>query len=548
LFLAALVYYFVMRAVPRDTIDRIPLPVWLIPLIIQPAVVVALYAPMDSLLTQLEAGYNNFLFLGLFLIALTVLNLLIFFLYVKLISGYGARLLALKIPKTPPIYTPQSGLSPEFIEKYGLSGRQAEITEALLRGKADKEIAALLDIASSTVRVHLRTIYQKTGTMSRYALMSLVGPGTDTDDAALSAGAVSAGTVYPESDQGRRFRSLSFLVILLCLSGAAFCINLFRLDLFGSFYNKNEVPVGTVININDTVRRRMADRVFWDKLTSDSHVYSGDQIRTADFSNVTLHIESNIIDLNEKTLIRIQRSPDGGEFIQIELAEGNLVLSTAPGGGNLVLSIAGRQVETAPGTVLSASVGKDGAVMQVTEGTAVLTGDGQRREIASGTMVAFDTKGIEQPVQETARPNTVPAEPQVPVVEPIIEPQIPPALPPLAAPLNLHPPEGHHIGIGQLKESNSIVFTWSAVQGADAYIFTLHKVTDDIRRQIIRVPPGNRRNWTLENIETLGDGTFIWQVEAVNVSSGMIERRGRIAENSFVIDIPRSGMVEINEQ
>jgi hypothetical protein len=79
--------------------------------------------------------------------------IIIFFLFVKLISGYSARLLALEINKTPPLYTPQSGLSPEFIEKYGLSGRQVEITEALLRGKADKEISALLEIATSTVRV-----------------------------------------------------------------------------------------------------------------------------------------------------------------------------------------------------------------------------------------------------------------------------------------------------------------------------------------------------------------------------------------------------------
>jgi hypothetical protein len=112
----------------------------------------------------------------------------------------------------------------------------------------------------------------------------------------------------------------------------------------------------------------------------------------------------------------------------------------------------------------------------------------------------------------------------------------------------LQPPTGYRIGIVQLKESNSILFTWSAVQGADAYIFTLYKVTDNERRQIIRVPPGNRRNWTLENIETLGEGTFIWQVEAVNVSAGTVERRGRIASNSFVIDVPRPRMVEINEE
>jgi hypothetical protein len=206
----------------------------------------------------------------------------------------------------------------------------------------------------------------------------------------------------------------------------------------------------------------------------------------------------------------------------------------------------GRQVETGPGTVLSASAGKDGAVMQVSEGTATITGDGQRREIASGTMVALDAKGAEQTVQETARPDTPPEQP---VTEPQAppEPPQPPILPPLAAPLNLQPPTGHRIGIAQLKESNSIVFTWSAVQGADAYIFTLYKDTDDGRRQIIRVPPGNRRDRTLENIETLGEGTFFWQVEAVNVSSG-VERSGRIAENSFVIDVPRSGIVQINEE
>jgi hypothetical protein len=379
--------------------------------------------------------------------------------------------------------------------------------------------------------------------------------------------------VYPETshdlDQGRRFRPLNFLVILLCLCGAAFCINLFRLDLFGSFDNKNEEPVGAIILLNDTVRRRMANRVFWDRLTVNSNVYSGDQILTADFSNVTLHIENNSIDLNEKTLIRIQRSPDGEDSILIELAEGNLVLTTVAGSGNLVLNLMGRQVEAAPGTILSASAGKDGAIMQVSEGSATLTWDGQSREIASGTMIALDTKGatIQEASVSAYQPDTVSSEP---IIEPlelvpteqvlaepqiegsqisepqVVEPQVP-AL--LAAPLNLQPPIGYRIGIEQLRESNSIVFSWSATQGANAYIFTLYKDTDGGRQQIIRVPPVNRRNWTLENLETLGDGTFIWQVEAVIISSvGTIEMRGRIAENSFIIDIPRSGMVEINEQ
>jgi DNA-binding CsgD family transcriptional regulator len=177
LFLVAILYYLIMRAAPRETIDRIPLRIWLVLLLFQPAGAAAFYMPMDSLLTQLEAGHNNFIFLGSFLLILFILNLVIFYLLINLASGYSARLLAGELNKTPPVYSPQSGLSPEFIEKYGLSSREAEITEALLRGKSDKELAILLDIAVNTVQVHLKNIYRKTGAPGRYALMALVGLG-----------------------------------------------------------------------------------------------------------------------------------------------------------------------------------------------------------------------------------------------------------------------------------------------------------------------------------------------------------------------------------
>jgi hypothetical protein len=145
-------------------------------------------------------------------------------------------------------------------------------------------------------------------------------------------------------------------------------------------------------------------------------------------------------------------------------------------------------------------------------------------------MVALNLNGAEV-LQPSALPNPVP------------EPA-----PLLPAPLNRVPPTGHRIGIDQLKESDRIVFSWSAVPGANAYIFTLYQNTGNGRRQIILVPPENRQNWTLENITALGNGTFIWQVEAVNRNStGTIDERGKIAENSFTIDIPRSGQVEIED-
>jgi DNA-binding NarL/FixJ family response regulator len=97
-----------------------------------------------------------------------------FCLFVNFIASFRAYLRAEKLNKA---YSPQSGLSPVFVEKYGLSGRETEVTEALLQGKSNKEIAGLLNIAVNTVQVHLKVIYRKTDVRGRYALMALVGLG-----------------------------------------------------------------------------------------------------------------------------------------------------------------------------------------------------------------------------------------------------------------------------------------------------------------------------------------------------------------------------------
>jgi DNA-binding CsgD family transcriptional regulator len=75
------------------------------------------------------------------------------------------------------LLTGKSGLRPEFVEKYDLTKRQADVTQALLLGKADREIAALLEIGLNTVKTHLKKVYKKTGVRGRCALMALVGVG-----------------------------------------------------------------------------------------------------------------------------------------------------------------------------------------------------------------------------------------------------------------------------------------------------------------------------------------------------------------------------------
>jgi len=74
-----------------------------------------------------------------------------------------------------------------------------------------------------------------------------------------------------------KFRLVDLLVILLCLSGAAYSINLFWADLFQTLNGQNKTPVGTVSIKRNIVQRRMSDRVIWDRLIRESPVYSNEQ-------------------------------------------------------------------------------------------------------------------------------------------------------------------------------------------------------------------------------------------------------------------------------
>jgi len=116
---------------------------------------------------------------------------------------------------------------------------------------------------------------------------------------------------------------------------------------------------------------------------------------------------------------------------------------------------------------------------------------------------------------------------------------------PFPPPENRQPVNGYIIGIEELKTQRNIVFRWTAVQGANAYIFTLYEQSASGRRQINNITVTSS-TWTLENINVLGRGTFVWQVEAVSRNTnGMVVRRGTIGENTFTIDVPLPNPVQM---
>jgi hypothetical protein len=104
---------------------------------------------------------------------------------------------------------------------------------------------------------------------------------------------------------------------------------------------------------------------------------------------------------------------------------------------------------------------------------------------------------------------------------------------------NRQPSGGHNIGAEELRKQRRIVFSWSAVNEANAYILTILHETNNGRRRIVRTNPINQTSWILNDLSILDNGTFVWQLEAVNRNrNGVIEQRGQIGENTFHVDVP----------
>ena len=201
--------------------------------------------------------------------------------------------------------------------------------------------------------------------------------------------------VRPAVSVAKNFWILDILVLVFFLSTAAAGIYLFRQDLMRTIDSRNEEAAGIIIIRNNIVQRRHFDRVLWDRLFTNSPVYSGDLIRAAELSDATVYIDDNQINVNENTLIRIQYSQDGRGSFEVELREGNLNVITG-GKSGLMLNLMGRKVEIESGTALDAEFNEEGIVVKVGEGSATFVEEGQSRQITEGMIIAQDTKGAER--------------------------------------------------------------------------------------------------------------------------------------------------------
>jgi DNA-binding CsgD family transcriptional regulator len=173
LLLWTLFYYRVARNMTAKT----PISFSLLTILTPLAGLAIIAGSTNATQSLLDYGVNVFLYGGLFGTLIVVLNMCIFYLYIKLSVAHESMVFASDLAHIPPVWTSEKGLSDVFIKKYEITPREREVVEIMLQGKTDKEIAVSLNIAVNTVQVHLKRIYQKTGAAGRFALSALVRGG-----------------------------------------------------------------------------------------------------------------------------------------------------------------------------------------------------------------------------------------------------------------------------------------------------------------------------------------------------------------------------------
>jgi len=206
----------------------------------------------------------------------------------------------------------------------------------------------------------------------------------------------------PQKKPHKHKRIADVLVVIFCVSGALFSLNLFRLDLFQSIASLNKKPAGTVTVKHNNVQRRFSDRMLWSRLSVESPVYFGDLIRVAEYSSATLHINKDNIDINENSLIRVGASVDDEGRIVIYLGSGSLSVSGGKSdvvNGGVALNVMDSVIAPQAGTILSVSAGENGMTVQVNEGSVLIKKeDGQSSVLVTGENLSLDINGVEQAV------------------------------------------------------------------------------------------------------------------------------------------------------
>jgi hypothetical protein len=148
-------------------------------------------------------------------------------------------------------------------------------------------------------------------------------------------------------------------------------------------------PIGTITFKYKAAQRRFEDRVLWDRLKTESPVYDGDLIRTAELSEARVAFAvGSTVDLAENSLIQLH---EDGRGARIDIAEGGV--NASAGDSALALVSGDRRITLDAGAVVKAGMDGGDFTLRVMEGTASFAGPGETRSVAAGETLALGDDG-----------------------------------------------------------------------------------------------------------------------------------------------------------
>ncbi len=96
----------------------------------------------------------------------------------------------------------------------------------------------------------------------------------------------------------------------------------------------------------------------------------------------------------------------------------------------------------------------------------------------------------------------------------------------------------------KIRKSRKILFKWQPVKNAADYSFTLR----DKNGEILKTLTGNFTAFELEDMASLGNGTYTWSVQARRkIDDGTIVARSPVVSGEFTINLPRAKDIIIDD-
>lgn len=182
------------------------------------------------------------------------------------------------------------------------------------------------------------------------------------------------------------------IIIFLSISVSLASLFLFVMDLTRVQIKDNESSIAKVTFKEKTVQRKFSDRLIWDRLRTNSKLYSGDTIRTGDSSEISLELlDETQVSVYSNTMVQLFESENGTTIAMSENAEINVKTNDVD---NLFLQLNNGsmiKVENDSEFVTHANNGKVG--FQITRGEATLINENGELNKLSNDNYLIDENG-----------------------------------------------------------------------------------------------------------------------------------------------------------